>query len=76
MWKKIEGLSEAEAELKMFQQQEMQAVNNADRKIRVERLVNLCEEEMTAAFGKHKQLYSFAEKTTDPEALKIDLEGG
>ena len=29
---------------------------------------------MTKSFGKHEQLYSFAEKAADPEALKSDLE--
>ena len=29
---------------------------------------------MTKASGKHEQLYSFADKTTDPDALKNDLE--
>ena len=29
---------------------------------------------MTKSFGKHEQLYSFAEKAADPEALKSNLE--
>ena len=29
---------------------------------------------MTKAFGKHEQLYTFADKTTDPNALKNDSE--
>ena len=76
MRKLYESRAKAEAELKKYQQQLMEAVNNAERKVRAERLVKSCEEAMTKAFGKHEQLYSFADKTTDPDALKKDLESG
>ena len=62
-----------EAELRRYQQQLMEAVDNAERKVRVERLVKSCEEAMNKTMGKHEQLYSFADKTTDPDALKFDL---
>ena len=52
----------------------MEAVDNAEKKVRVESLVKLCEEAMTKAFGKHDQLFSSADKTTDPDAMKNDLE--
>ena len=58
----------------MYQQQLVEAVDNAERKVRVECLVKWCEEAITKAFGKHEELYSFADKTTDPDALKNDLE--
>ena len=49
----------------------MEALNNAEREMRVEHLNNLCEEAMTDAFGKQNQIYSFADKTTNFEAWKI-----
>ena len=52
----------------------MQAVDNAERKVRLERLIKSCDEAMTKSFGKQEHLYSFADKTTDSEALKSDLE--
>ena len=42
--------------------------------MRIERLVKSCEEAMSKQFGKHEQLYSSADKTTDPETLKSELE--
>ena len=48
----------------------MEAVDNAGKNVRVERLVKSCERAMTKSFSKDDQLYSFANKTTDPEALK------
>ena len=52
----------------------MDAKDNAKRKLRVERLSNLCEEALIKVVGKYNQLYSFADETTDPEALRNDLE--
>ena len=52
----------------------MKAVDNAKRKVRLERLFKLCEDAMTKSFGEHERLYSFADKTTEPEGLKSDLE--
>ena len=60
--------------MKKYQQPLLEAVKKAEREVPVERLVNLCEEVKTKAFGKHKQLYSFTEKTIDPDDLKKDLE--
>ena len=69
-----ESLSKAETECKMYQQQLLEAADNTQRKERVRRLVKSCEEAMTMAFGKHEELYSFADKTTHPEAWKSDLQ--
>ena len=52
----------------------MEAVDNAEKRVRVGRLDKSCEDETTKAFGKHEQFYSSADKTTYPEALKNDLE--
>ena len=64
----------ADAELKRYQQQLMEAVDNADRKVRFESLVQSCEEESTEAFGKHEHSYSLADKTKDPDPLKNGFE--
>ena len=52
----------------------MEAVDYATRKVRVQRLLESCEEAMTKSFSKHEQLYSFADKKTIPETLKSYLE--
>ena len=59
-----------ETELERYQQQSIEGVDKAERKVRVERLVKPSEEAMIKASGNHEQLYSLADKTTDPEALK------
>ena len=69
-----ESCAKVEAVLKRNQRQLVEVVDKADRKVAVELLVNSCEEAMTKAFGKHEELYFFLEKTTDPNALKNDLE--
>ena len=51
-----------------------EAVNNADRRVRVERLVTSCEEAMTKAFAKNEQLLELAKKTNDPATVTADLE--
>ena len=52
----------------------MEAVDNAERKVLVQRLDELCDEVMTEAFGKREQIYSFADEITDTGALKNHLE--
>ena len=72
--KKIyESCAKVESELKRYQQQLAEAVDSTEKKVRVEHLVKSCEEAMTKAIGKHEQLY-FADKTTEPDALKDDFE--
>ena len=66
--------AKVEVELKDYRQHLIEAVDSAGRKAGIERLVKLGEKAMTRAFGKHKQLYSFADNTTDSNALKNDLE--
>ena len=63
-----------EAVLKRYQQPVLEAVDKAERKVRVGSLVDSCEEAMTKAIGKQEQIYSSPDRTRDPEALKIDLE--
>ena len=52
----------------------MEATDNAERKVRVELSIKLCEEAMFKSFGKHELPYSLAVEITDSEALKSDLE--
>ena len=66
--KLYKSCANAQAELKRYQHQLMEAVDNAESKVRVKRLVKSREEAMTKPFGKHKKLYSFAERTAEPEA--------
>ena len=51
----------------------IEAVDNAESKVRLENLVRSCEQAMTKSFGKHEQLCFFADKTADPETLKSGL---
>ena len=51
MRKFYESRAKAEAELKKYQQRLKEAVDNAERKVRVERLVKSCEEAMTESFS-------------------------
>ena len=51
-----------------------EAVNNADKRVRVEQLATSCQEAMTKAFAKNEQLLELAKKTNDPEAVTADLE--
>ena len=51
-----ESRVKAKAQLNKYQQQLMEAVDNAERKVRFERLVKSFEKAMTKSFGKHEQL--------------------
>ena len=72
--KLFDSRTKAETELKQVQQKLVDAVDNAERRVRVERLVTSCEEAMTKAYSRHDQLYAYAAKTTEPEQLKAELE--
>ena len=48
--------------LKRIQQQIVEAVDNGDRRVRVERLVKSCNDAMTKAIAKNDQLHSLATK--------------
>ena len=66
--------AKAEAELNKIQQKLNDAIGNAERRVRVDRLVTSCEEAMTKAFAKNQQLLELANKSTNPESVKPDLE--
>ena len=57
-----ESRAKAEAGLGQVQQQLMEAVDTAERNLRVESLVNSREEAVTEAVGEHEQIYFFAKK--------------
>ena len=64
----------AETELNKIQQKLIDAIGNAERRVRIDRLVTSCEEAITKAFAKNEQLLELANKSTNPEAVKPDLE--
>ena len=64
----------ADTELRRIQQKVDDAVENKDRRVRVERLVSSCDEAMTKLFSKHELLFDLATKTEDPSLVKDDLE--
>ena len=66
--------AKAEAELNKIQQKLNDAVGNAERRVRVDRLITSCEEAMTKAFAKNEQLLDLANKSTNPKSVKPDLE--
>ena len=72
--KLFESRSKAEDELRRIQQKIDDAVENKDRRVRVERLVSSCDEAMTKLFSKHELLFDLATKTEDPSLVKHDLE--
>ena len=72
--KLYDSRAKAEADLNRYQKDVTEAVNNADRRVRVERLVTSCEEAMTKAFAKNEQLPELAKKTNDPATVTADLE--
>ena len=72
--KLYDSRAKAEADLNRYQNDVTEAVNNADRRVRVERLVTSCEEAMTKAFAKNEQLLELAKKTNDPATATADLE--
>ena len=72
--KLYDNRAKAEADLKRYQNDVTESVNNADRRVRVERLVTSCEKAMTKAFAKNEQLLELAKKTNDPATVTTDLE--
>ena len=78
MLEKVQKLHDSrlkiETELKKFQRDIIDAVNNSERRVRVERLVTYCNEAMTKAFAKNEQLLELAKKTNDPASTTNDLE--
>ena len=72
--KLFDGRLKAETELKKVQNEIIDAVNNSERRVRVERLVTYCDELMTKAFSKNEQLLELTKKTNDPASTSADLE--
>ena len=72
--KLFESRAKAETELQKLQEKVQDAVENKDRRVRVERLVTSCDEAMTKLFAKHEQLFELAGKTEDPSLVTQDLE--
>ena len=64
----------AQTELNKNQQKLKDETKNAERRVRVDRLVTLCEEAMTKAVAKNEQLLDLANKSTNPMSVKPDLE--
>ena len=60
--------------MKEVQNEIIDAVNNSERRVRVERLVTYCDELMTKAFSKNEQLLELTKKTNDPASTSADLE--
>ena len=69
-----ENGAKAETELQKLQEKVQDAVENNDRRVRMERLVTSCDEAMTKLFAKHEQLFELSGKTEDPSLVKQDLE--
>ena len=72
--KLFESRAKAETELQRLQENVQDAVENKDRRVRIERLVTSCDEAMTKLFAKHEQLFELAGKTEDPSLVTQDLE--
>ena len=72
--KLYDSRARADADLNRYQNDVTEAVNNANRRVRVERLVTSCEEAMTKAFAKNEQLLELAKKTNDPATVTADSE--
>ena len=72
--KLFDGRLKAETELKKVQSEILDALNNSERRVRVERLVTYCDEIMSKAYSKNEQLLELAKKTKDPASTSADLE--
>ena len=72
--KLFDGRLKTETELKKVLNEIVDAVNNSERRVRVERLVTSCDELLSKAFSKNEQLLELAKKTNDPASTSADLE--
>ena len=70
----FESRTKAETELQRLQEKVQDAVENKNRRVRIEKLVTSCDEAMTKLFAKHEQLFELAGKTEDPSLVTQDLE--
>ena len=77
MLEKVQKLHDSrlkiETELKKFQKDIIDAVNNSERRVRVERLVTNCNEAITKAVAKNEQLLELAHKSHDPAIVTDNL---
>ena len=69
-----ESQLKAQTELNSLQQKITESIANADRRVKVERLVKEAEDAMTKAFNKNEQIISLTSKSTNADTLKADLE--
>ena len=60
-------------ELKYFQNDIIDAVNNSERRVCVERLVTFCNKAITKTCAKNQQLFERAKETSDPTFTPNDL---
>ena len=58
--KLLESQSQAETELSRLQEKVQDAVEDKDRRVRIERLVTSCDKAMTKLFAKHEQLFELS----------------
>ena len=72
--KLFDSRAKAKTVLNKYQKSVTEAVNNADKRVRVEQLVTSCEEAMIKAFAKKEQLLELAKKTNNPATVTADLE--
>ena len=71
--KLLESQSQAETELSRLQEKVQDAVEDKDRRVRIERLVTSCDEAMTKLFAKHEQLFDLAGRRLDPSLVTQDF---
>ena len=64
----------AGTEIRKFQKHIKDAVDNSERRLRVERLVEYCNAAMRKAFAKNEQLLELAKKCNDPTTTTDDLD--
>ena len=61
-------------ELEKAQKAIEESVQKKDRRVKVERLVNTCEEQLTAAVSKNDELLHLARKLNESDTVKAELE--
>ena len=70
----FESRLKAETNIKKFEKDLVDAVDNSERRVRAERLVDNCNAVVTKAFGKNEQLLELAKIRNDPTTITDDLE--
>ena len=72
--KAMTSRAKTETTLGQIQKEIVDAVDKAERRCRVEALVTSCGEVLTKLISKNDHLLTLAQKTTDPETRKRELE--